>query len=267
MAGPRPGAPAHRGVLRERRQGGHRGGDAAAPRPALLRRPLHGRPRRPDRLLAGPAGPDHRADGAARRLEPLRADRLGPGLRDGRRAPARAGLARRGGLLHVRQDLQRGRVRLPALRARVRHQQPARLLEHVPRVDLGGARRDDRHRQGLGDRRRYRARRPDRHRRPEPGHQPPPDAERPRDRQAERREDHLGQPAARGRAGEVQEPAEGAGHRRSWHRPRRPAPADPAQRRPRAVPGARRAAGGVGRGRPRLRRHAHRRVRRWAPTS
>ena len=38
LAGPGPRAPAHRRVLRERRQGGHRGGDPAPPRPALLRR-------------------------------------------------------------------------------------------------------------------------------------------------------------------------------------------------------------------------------------
>jgi hypothetical protein len=43
---------------------------------------------------------------------------------------------RPGDLLHLRQDLQRGRVRLPALRPGLRHQQPARLLQHVPRVDL-----------------------------------------------------------------------------------------------------------------------------------
>ena len=48
------------------------------------------------------------------------------------------------------QDLQRGGVRLPAVRPRLRHQQPARLLEHVPRVHVGRARRDHRHRQGLG---------------------------------------------------------------------------------------------------------------------
>ena len=31
----------------------------------------------------------------------------------------------------------------------LRHQQPARLLEHVPRVDVGGPAEVDRHRQGL----------------------------------------------------------------------------------------------------------------------
>ena len=54
----------------------------------------------------------------------------------------------RGDLLHLRPHLQRGRVRLPAVRPRVRHQQPAGLLQHVPRVDQRGAGRDDRHRQG-----------------------------------------------------------------------------------------------------------------------
>ena len=39
-------------------------------------------------------------------------------------------------VLHLRPRLQRGRVRLPAVRPRLRHQQHARLLEHVPRVDL-----------------------------------------------------------------------------------------------------------------------------------
>ena len=48
-------------------------------------------------------------------------------------------------------DLERGRVRLPAVRPGVRHQQPARLLEHVPRVDQRGAGRDHRHRQGQRD--------------------------------------------------------------------------------------------------------------------
>ena len=56
-----------------------------------------------------------------------------------------------GGVLHERPGLERGGVHAPAVRARLRHQQPARLLEHVPRVDLGGARREHRHRQGVGE--------------------------------------------------------------------------------------------------------------------
>ena len=55
----------------------------------------------------------------------------------------------------------------------------------------------------------------------------------------------------------VQEPAEAQGRRRARHRAGRPAPADQAQRRPRAVPGdRRRCCVRVGRARPRLHRHA-----------
>ena len=46
---------------------------------------------------------------------------------------------------------QRGRVPLPALRASVRHEQPAGLLEHVPRVRRRRSVGDGRHRQGFGD--------------------------------------------------------------------------------------------------------------------
>ena len=92
----------------------------------------------------------------------------------------------------------------------LRHQQPARLLEHVPRVHLGGAGRGDRHRQGHGHPRGRAPGRADRDRRPEPRHQPPADAPGARAGQEERREDHRGQPAARGRAGAVQEPADPA---------------------------------------------------------
>ena len=66
---------------------------------------------------------------------PLRADQLG------RRASTLiaehlrgARHPRRGGLLHLGPHQQRGRVPLPAVRPQLRHQQPARLLEHVPRV-------------------------------------------------------------------------------------------------------------------------------------
>ena len=97
--------------------------------------------------------------------------------------------------------------------------------------------------------------------RPEPRHQPPADAVRARARQEERRPDRRGQPAARGGAGEVQEPADPARLGRRRHSAGRPAPPDPAQRRPRAVPGARRAAAGLGRRRPRLHRQPHDRVR------
>ncbi len=76
-----------------------------------------------------------RADGAAPRQPALRADRLGRRVRADRRRAARAPVAGRGGVLHVRAHVQRGRVPVPALRPAVRHEQPARLLEHVPRVE------------------------------------------------------------------------------------------------------------------------------------
>ncbi len=59
-------------------------------------------------------------------------------------------------------------------------------------------------------------------------------------------------------SGQLPQPAEAPRCRRQGHRHRRPAPADPAQRRPRAVPGHRLAAAGVGRHRPRVRRASHR---------
>ena len=66
VAGPGPGAPAYGRVLRERGEGGRRGGDRAAGRPGVLRRALAGRPRVAHRLLARPAGPPHPPDGAPR---------------------------------------------------------------------------------------------------------------------------------------------------------------------------------------------------------
>ncbi len=87
--------------------------DAATSSPRTRRRPA-----RRVRLLARPAGPAHRPDGAARRRRPLRADQLGRGVPLDRRRAARARQPRRGGLLHVRPHQQRGRVPLPAVRAR-----------------------------------------------------------------------------------------------------------------------------------------------------
>ena len=66
------------------------------------------------------------------------------------------------------------------------------------------------------------------------------------ERQAQRRPDHRDQPAARGRAGALQEPAEGRAAWSARARAGRPAPADPDQRRPRAVPGDRLAAASSG---------------------
>ena len=75
-----------------------------------------------------------------RRGQPaLRADRLGRRFRDDRRRAELAGQPRRGDVLHLGPREQRSGVLLSALRPAVRHQQPARLLEHVPRIERTGA--------------------------------------------------------------------------------------------------------------------------------
>ena len=140
------------------------------------------------------------ADGEAVRLEPVRADLVGRRLRPDRRRARAARLARRGDLLHVRANEQRGGLLLPALRPGARHEQPARLLEPLPRVERDRAHRDAGRRQGQRVARRHPRRRPDLRGRPEPGHEPPAHADRARDREAERRADRDGQPAARARA-------------------------------------------------------------------
>ena len=232
----RAGPPAHRGVLRERRQGRRRGGHPAPGHPGLLRRAPRRRPRRPQRLLARPAGPPHpphvprrRAPTTTSRSTWERAfDIVAEELR-------RARLPRRGRLLHLGPHQQRGRVPLPALRPRVRHQQPARLLQHVPRVVRLGADRDHRRRQGQRPARGPPPGRPDHRRRAEPGHQPPAHALRPGEGQGGRREDHHRQPAARGGPGTLQEPADPAGPARR-RRAHRPVPADPPRRRPGPLP-------------------------------
>ena len=104
--------------------------------------------------------------------------------------------------------------------------------------------------------------RADRDRRPEPRHQPPADADRAGEGQEERRQDHRDQPAPRSRAGALQEPAEGPRPGRQGHRSGRPVPAGAGERRPRAVPGDRRAAARVGLRRQGVRRRVHHRVRR-----
>ena len=243
VARPRPGAPPHRRVLRERRQGGRRGGHPAPGRARSsspsTRWPTS--PTRPTTGWASRAGSPSRW--SARGRHALRADLVGRGLRADRAPPARPGQPRRGRLLHVGPDLERGGVRLPALRAGLRHQQPARLLEHVPRVDRrsrspsrsASARRsvtlDDVHDAELiviaGQN---------------------PGTNHPRMLTALEIAKKNGakivadQPAARGRAGALQEPAERPRRGRRTAPGCRPAPAGAHQRRPRAVPGARVAA-------------------------
>ena len=102
--------------------------------PGVLRASFGRRTGRQARVLAVPAGPAHPSDGAAPRRHPLPPDQLGRRLPADRRAPQCAGLPGRGRVLHLGPHQQRGRVPLPAAGAQLRHQQPAGLLEHVPRV-------------------------------------------------------------------------------------------------------------------------------------
>ena len=148
LARPRPGAPAHRRVLRERRQGRRRGGHPRAGHPRVLRPAQHRRARGERRDVARPAGSHHPPDGQAARWHPLRAHRVGRGLCARSPVTSDPRFSRRSHLLHVRTHLERGGVRLPAVRPRLRHQQPAGLLEHVPRVHQRRAGGGDRHRQG-----------------------------------------------------------------------------------------------------------------------
>ncbi len=173
-----------------------------------------------------PAGEDH--------YKPVSWD---GGVPDHRGQAQGPGLPRRGCLLHQRPHLQRGGVPLPAVGPRLRHQQPAGLLQHVPRILGLGHGPDHRHRQGHRQLRRLRQGGPDHRHGPEPGHQPPAHADRTRGVQGKRRRDRRHQSAARGRPAPVQEPAEGQGHRRPRHGDRGPVPADPDRRRHGAAAG------------------------------
>ena len=238
--------PARRRILRERRQGGGRGGHQGQGDTGFLRRSHHHGPEQAVRTLAGPAGPDHPSHGEAPRRRPLCADRVGRGLRTHRHRTAAAEQPERGCFLYLRSGLQRSGVRLSTLRPGIRHQQPARLLEHVPRVDQHRPSGVDRNRQGQ---RQYRGRLPrqaDHRGRAESRHQSPTDAVGAGDRQEERRQDHLDQPPPGGRAHQVQKPPGPQRGGRQGHQVVRPAPADQAQRRPGAAAGHRLAAGASG---------------------
>ena len=142
LAGPRPGPPAHRGVLRERRQGRRRGGHPAPGRPRSSSPSTRiAELRRAHRLLAGPAGPAHRADGAparaARHYEPISWDDAFALIADHLReldSPDEAVFYTSGRTSNEAAFLYQLFVRA------LRHQQPARLLQHVPRVDRRRAR-------------------------------------------------------------------------------------------------------------------------------
>ena len=183
---PEVGPPARRRVLRERRQGGRRGGHHGPGDPGVLRRAQHRRPgqARPSTGWASRAGsPIRWSSGPG--ADALRADRLGRGVRADRRPSCNALASPDEAIFYTsgRASNESG-LRLPAVRPGVRHQQPARLLEHVPRVDQRRAGRVDRHRQGQRQHRGRLQRQADHRGRPEPRHQPPADAVGAGDRQA-----------------------------------------------------------------------------------
>ena len=185
LAGPRPEPPAHRGVLRERRQGGHRGGDPAPGRPrrsssstrstTCATRPTTGSASRagsPSRWCCAPA---------ATHYEPIAWDEafeLMGGQLNGLASPDEAVFYTSGKTSNE---------------AAFAYQLFARAFGTNNLPDCSnmchestsvGAGRGDRHRQGLGQPRGHPRREADRDRRPEPRHQPPADAQRARDRQA-----------------------------------------------------------------------------------
>ena len=187
----RPGHAAHRRVLRERREGRRRGGH----HPPGRRRSSSPRTPSPscedwDDYWLGQAGPADRI-----RCCSSAGDTPLPTAIAGTRAfdviadeLDALDSARRGRLLHLGPHQQRGRVPLPAVRPRARHEQPARLLEHVPRVERRRADRDDRHRQGHASRSTTSSTADliiDR--RAEPGHQPSAHAHRAGEGEAARR--------------------------------------------------------------------------------
>ncbi len=144
---------------------------------------------------------------AAPRRDALRRDQVGRGVPFNRRRAERLGLARRGGLLHFGAHVERGGLPLSTLRTAVRHEQPARLLEHVPRVFGARAHRDHRRRQGHRHPRRLRPRRPHLRHRAEPGDEPPAHAHDPARGEAARLQDRPRQPSARGGPRALQAPA------------------------------------------------------------
>lgn len=261
------GQAACRRVLRERGQGRRRGGDASPRRSGVLRRALDRRAARARRLVARPARAADASDAARSGGDPLPSGRMGRGARARRRRAARSRRPGRGGVLHVGPHVERGRVPLPAARARAGDEQPPRLLEHVPRVVGLCPHRDDRDRQGHGVDRRHPPGGPAHRRRAESWHQPSAHAVGPREGQAARRHDHRREPAARGGAAPLREPADGPRRRVRRDAAGRRLRADPPGRRPGAVPGDRQAPARSrgarrGRARPRVHRGAHERLRR-----
>ena len=161
------------------------------------------------RVLARQAGPDHRADGAARGGDALRADQLGRRVRADRRArcaawpaPTRrcstppAGPPTRPRSATSCSPAPTARTTCRTARTCATSRPRSRCQEVIGIGKASVAYQDVLRRQA------------DRDHGPEPGHQPPADADRPGEGEAERREDPRDQPAPRGRADQVQEPAD-----------------------------------------------------------
>ena len=134
--------------------------------------------------------------------DPLRADRLGRRVRADRRGAAtRLDSPGRGRLLHLRAAPA---TRPPSCTSCSSARSAPTTCPTAPTCATSRPARRSTETIGIGKGTRHARRLPpgraDRRRRPEPGHQPPADAHRAGEGQAQRREDHRGQPAARGRA-------------------------------------------------------------------
>ncbi len=109
----------------------------------LLHRPPRRRPAPVARLRPGGARPADDAAALPRGDRPLSADRVGDGVRRDRRrtADARSQIGR---VLRQRPREPRDQLHVRAVRPPVRHAEPARQQQHVPRDDVGGAEEPDR---------------------------------------------------------------------------------------------------------------------------
>ncbi len=226
----------------------------------VLRDPLAGRPRGQDGVLARQAGPADRADGASRGRHALRADRLGRRLLDDRRPPDRLDhpdeavfytsgkTSNEAAFVYQLFVRSFGTNNLPDC-SNMCHESSGAALSETIGIGKGSVSLDDIHRAKLivvvGQN---------------------PGTNHPRMLSALEEAKHNGakiisvNPLEEAGLVRFKNPQHAKGHG-ARHRALRPAPAGPAQRRPRALPGDRLAARRVGRPRPRLPRHPHRRLR------
>ena len=209
VARARRSRPLARRVLRERRQGRRRRGDHA-PR----RRPTSSANGRSPSSSSSPTTGSKPRGGSTQPMvlrrggRPLRADRLGRRVRADRRASCSALASPDEAIFYTSGRTSNEAAFLYQLFVRaVRHQQPARLLEHVPRVERRRPGRVDRRRQGHGHARGLRAGRRHLRHRPEPRHEPPAHAHGARSRGAARLPHRQRQSAARARARSLRPPA------------------------------------------------------------